>query len=593
MTTLLVLLAGAAQAMPIPFPDRRVTLTAREQPIQAFLQDLFGQMDLPVNVSPSVRGQVNGSFDGSAERVLRDIGRAFGLLTYYDGTVVHVYAASDVHTRTLPLSGQAGRQVVRLAHDMGLPDARNTVRAARDGSVLVTGTRRFVEQLEELARASRGSAAAPAPLSFKVFYLRYAWAQDVTLQFGGRQVVVPGVASILRSLVTTSGTQPAYLAQAGPQQPTLPGLRGQGLNRTQSPGRLGLQDEGRALAGVDPLVAAYAGGAAAAQHALAVQSAAPSMLPFGDAQQVRVQVDPRLNAIIVRDAPERMPAYQQLIDALDVEPQSLEIEATIIDIDTDRMRELGVDWRWSNAGNSILFGRGDATDLRLRPDADITPQGRGGFVTAVLGSGDQFVARISALQTEGAARVVSSPQVVTLSNVEAIFENNSTFYVRVAGREEVDLFNISAGTTLRVTPHVFKDGEQVRIKLLVTVEDGALTNDAVDQIPVVERSGINTQALIREGESLLIGGMVRDSSGNQVDKVPLLGDLPLVGNLFKRRSESWARVERMFLISPRLARSRPPPQVPSFSSLDAATPPLIVAPPSTPAERASVETVQP
>ncbi|HEY8878611.1 MAG TPA: EscC/YscC/HrcC family type III secretion system outer membrane ring protein, partial [Roseateles sp.] len=75
-------------------------------------------------------------------------------------------------------------------------------------------------------------------------------------------------------------------------------------------------------------------------------------------------------------------------------------------------------------------------------------------------------------------------------------------------------------------------------------------------LPIVERSGINTQALISEGESLLIGGMVRDSSTAGVDKVPLLGDIPVLGNLFKTQRKGGQRIERMFLITPRLASSK-------------------------------------
>ena len=142
---------------------------------------------------------------------------------------------------------------------------------------------------------------------------------------------------------------------------------------------------------------------------------------------------------------------------------------------------------------------------------------------------------------------------MTLSDVEAVFDNSQTFYVKVGGYQDVDLFNVSAGTQLRVTPHVFKDKDQVRIKLLVAIEDGSVTGRNVDNIPIVERSTINTQALIQEGESLLIGGLVRESSGSNVDKIPLLGDIPVVGNLFKTRSDTKGRVERMFLISPRLA----------------------------------------
>ena len=91
---------AAAQAMPIPFGERQAELTAREQPIAGFVQDLFSRLDIPVQVSPNVRGNVNGSFSGPAERTWRSIARAFNLVEYYDGAVLHVYSPADVGTRT-------------------------------------------------------------------------------------------------------------------------------------------------------------------------------------------------------------------------------------------------------------------------------------------------------------------------------------------------------------------------------------------------------------------------------------------------------------------------------------------------------------
>jgi type III secretion protein C len=328
----------------------------------------------------------------------------------------------------------------------------------------------------------------------------------------------------------------------------------------------------------DPLVAAYN---AYSQAGGQPQNAGnPNVTAFGDGQRIRIEADQRVNAVIVRDSPDRMAQYEELITSLDLEPQSLEIEATIIDINTEKMRDYGVNWRWNNARNSILFGRGDSSDLSLRPNVDITPQGRGGFLNLVLGSASQFVARINALQQQGIARVVSSPQVMTLSNVEAVFDNNKTFYVRVQGRDAVDLFNVSAGTSLRVMPHVFKDKDQIRIKLLVAIEDGALTDAQVDQIPIVERSSINTQALIYEGESLLLGGMVRENKSSKVSKIPLLGDIPFVGNFFKNTIEIADRTERLFLISPRLPPAR-------IAKTGAATPPVSETSPSAAAEEAA------
>ncbi|HEX6707421.1 MAG TPA: type III secretion system outer membrane ring subunit SctC [Albitalea sp.] len=534
--------AAAVHAAPMPNASRAVSISAREQPIAAFLQDLFAAVDVPAAISPGLTGAVNGTFSGPAERVLRDISRVYNLVTYFDGAVMHVVPASDLQRRSFAVTPAVSERTLREVAELGLTDARNTLRRSGDASMVAVGTRRFVEQVDEVVKAGQGGSTAPAGATdFRVFYLRYAWAQDTTMTMGGRQVVLPGVASILRSLVGARMSTP--IASDTLLRPTQPSLKGQGMAGHGVSAKAGDSKN----AALDVLVGALA------RTAQPVESAVVAV----DPREIRIEADPRLNAVIVRDASERLPRYEQLIAALDVEPQSLEIEATIIDVNTDRMRELGINWRWSNAGNELLFGNGTASDLRLRKGADITPLGRGGFVSAVLGGASQFIARINALQAEGAARVVSSPQVVTLSDVEAVFDNSSTFYVRVAGREEVDLFNVSAGTSLRVTPHVFREQNANRIKMMVQIEDGNLTARQVDQIPVVERSTINTQALIVEGESLLIGGMVRDATSSSVDKVPGLGDIPVVGNLFKSKTTATSRIERMFLITPRLAQSRP------------------------------------
>lgn len=573
--------APLAQAMPIPFAEREVQLTAREQPIAAFLQDLFGLVDVPVSVSPSVKGAVNGSFSGPAARVWRNIARAFNLVEYYDGAVLHIYAPADMVTRTLPVAPSLAARVQRNVLEMRLPDARNTVRSTEDGTLIVSGTRRFIEQVEEITRAQLVSDRAGPPSGFKVFYLRYAWAQDVSISFGGRQVVLPGVASIVRAMMSSqSRSQVAVQSLEQPAHGTVPGLRGQRAARPYAgggaggQGTLGGAQADAAMASGPVLAAAYGAAGAGmvaygspapgAQPAAAGGSALPPLAPqalsLAEGAMVRVEADARLNAVIVRDAPDRLGQYEQLISALDIEPQTLEIEATIIDVNTERLKELGINWRYSRGRSSLLFGRGDASDRGLAPGtapADITPIGRGGFVSAVLGDAREFIARVNLLEDQGAAKVVSSPQVLTLSNVEAVFDNSSTFYVRVAGREDVDLFNVSAGTTLRVTPHVFKDNGEVRIKMLVSIEDGALSSTrVVDTLPVVERSAVNTQALIFEGESLLLGGITRESSNDGVTKVPGLGDVPVLGHLFRNTSQGTSRVERMFLISPRLSAGR-------------------------------------
>ncbi len=570
-------MAAAALAAPVPNATRDVRITAREENLDRFIEEIFRVIDVPVAISPKFQSQsgqrkVNGDFAQPADMLLQDLARTYQFVSYYDGNVMHIVSNSEVVSRSFAVGAPITQQIVQTASSMGMTDARNTLRRSFGGTLVVTGTPRFVQQIDELTRQAQAGGLADSaatvvrtPLQdYRVFYLRYAWAQDTSINFAGRQAVVPGVANILRSLVdqAPSGTGRSMRARA-----TVPSMREQSGMRSRDlyvlptvGGREGPAGE-VANALMDTGYIAGAAGTAGAAGA-----SAESAESGGRSPGPRIEADPRLNAVIVRDTPDQMPKYQRLITALNVEPQSLEIEATIIDVDTDRMRQLGVNWRYNRGLNSAFFGSGpDARgnvdrDRGLLGDVDPTPFGLGGFASVILGNRNPFVLRIAALQAEGAAKVVSSPQVVTLSNVEAVFDNSTTFYVRTQGGQlggSGDLYNITAGTNLRVTPHVFKDETGTRIKLLTQIEDGEIVpTSTVENLPTVKRSSINTQALINEGESLLIGGMVRDSTSVQEQKVPLLGDIPLLGNLFKTTTKEGSRLERLFLITPRLASGR-------------------------------------
>jgi type III secretion protein C len=529
-----------------PNIDQNITIIAREQPIDSFLKELFSQLSVPVVVDESVEGTVNGSFENiSAKEIFSDLAKSFGLIKYYDGAILYIYTSNNITRRIIPASSSISNRIVRAAKNLNIIDKKNSISKAVEGGIVVTGTKRFIEQVDELVfAAENGLKNYEVPVGFKVFYLKYAWAQDVTMTFAGKQVVIPGVASILKQLLEESPQiATSNNAQENLINPTVPGLKGKGLNSIGSSERVGLpDDDNNNFIRMNSIQTKY------------YQYPASNSSHNGRSSNVRIQADPRLNAVIIRDSPDRMARYQSLIDSLDVEPQMLEIEATIIDINTGKLKELGINWRWKHDDDEVLFGSGnEAADRALSTTGTITPFGKGGFISFVLGDSSDFIGRINALESKGAAHIVSRPHVLTLSNVEAIFDTSSTFYVRIAGREEVDLFNVSVGTSLRVTPHVFKDNGQAKIKLLVTIEDGQQTEEQVDEIPVISRSAINTQALIDAGESVLIGGLVREVTREAEDKVPLLGDIPIMGNLFKTKNDQKTRVERLFLISPKLA----------------------------------------
>ena len=525
---MLVCLCGSlkpASALELSALNSNVSITVREQPVQQFLQTLFSQVNVPVVVSEEIEGLMNGKFDGSAQKILNDVAKAFNITMYYDGVVAHVYSANEISRTLMPVSGNTAERVEKIATRMGLGDRNNQIDSSGGGGLMVTGTRRYLEQIEELSFSVQANAddTQKAPLAYRVFYLSYAWAADTSFDVGGQSVTISGVATLLRDLVADGHVPQSTTGQAPVRsnRNSLEGLRGRGLQSV------------------------------AEQAASELETPVSSKQFTQSSTGARIVADSRLNAVIIRDTADRMTAYQDLIDDLDSPSQMVEIEATIIDVNTDKTRELGIDWQYRNS-DSVGVGINTSNDGPglLSPGSNV--QGAGAILSLALGGRDQFLSRIRALEEKGAARVVSKPHVITLSDVEAVLGATTEFFVRVAGDEEVDLFNVPVGTTLRVTPHVFQESGQSLIKLLVNIEDGtASSSQQVDQIPVIERANINTQAVVNEGDSLLIGGLVRDSYKQVARSVPVLGSIPILGRLFKSTSNQSSRVERLFMITPR------------------------------------------
>jgi type III secretion protein C len=169
---------------------------------------------------------------------------------------------------------------------------------------------------------------------------------------------------------------------------------------------------------------------------------------------------------------------------------------------------------------------------------------------------DFFLARINAMENKGKAKIVSRPSVITFDNIEAQFKHTDSFFVRVAGERDVGLYEISTGIVLKVTPHVIDVKGHTKIQLIVNVEDGMVTGNSVDNIPALKNSNINTQAIVDENNSLLIGGLIHDQEKTEKNKVPVLGDIPLLGAMFQYETKTKSKMERLFLISPRIIESK-------------------------------------
>lgn len=520
---LLILSGQRVYGAEIPGADRSISLTAREQSLAEFVDILFREINVPLANFDSLAGVVNGRFAGTVGSVLDEVAVAFGIVFYYDGAVAHVFPSNQLANRLMPLSSTLANRTVGFVKRTGMSDKNNYL-VKEDGGLLVKGVPRFVQQVSEVVDLLKKSPLSrkikkkpmeipPEEMTYRVFQLKHAWADDTSYSINNQNVVVPGVASVIRALVTNNEL-PSEIVFAGELD------------------RLSKLESVRGDSKKFPNQVSTAAGNRAGTNS-------------NKGSTVNIVSDTRSNSIIISDRLSRMWVYEVLIEQLDKPAEMVEIEAKIIDIDSEKSRDLGVSWGVTSEDRRSSFGVG----------SDENTVANGAVLSLAQGDRAEFLTRVSALEKRGAARVVSTPHIVTLSNVEGVLGSTNEFFVRIATDQEVDLFKVPVGTTLRVKPHVFVSGNTKRIKLFVSIEDGAKAagNNEVDGIPFVERSNINTQAIVDVGDSLLVGGLARESSLRGENRVPFLGSIPFIGSLFRSTSKATERVERLFMITPRIA----------------------------------------
>jgi type III secretion protein C len=586
VVALIVAAAGLAGPTPssadeVPWRQRAFDLQASNEPLSSFLLRVLTFDGISATMSPTVgSGRVNGRFRGKTEKVFKELADTYGLTWYYDGQTLHVYSIAEIETRLLQVDPVDVPRIDRTLKQMRLSDARFPLRIANsEGQVLVSGPPRYVELVEQVVGRVADSPSRPkAGVEVRVFRLRHARAADTMVAIGGTETRVAGVASTLNALLNDSRREPPPESGARSLPRSLRGLRGQGLAAVgNSPQVSPLTPSGNGGgASTSPSAQAGQSGASASNSPLALSQAgavAASASGGRDAAPSSrdgvARADERLNAVIIRDVNERMPMYQQLINSLDVETALVEIEATVIDVSEDKSEQLGIDWRLHSKNVDILSSPNSLGGNGTNPQSaardllfagNPSSVGKGLVGTLLFGNERNFfLSRLNVLAETGDARLISRPRILTTENIEAVLQSTKEFYVRVAGRDQVDLFNVSLGMLMRVTPTMVEDEQGRRFKLQVRIEDGNTNSgQQVDQIPVVNRNAIATQAVIGEGQSLLIGGYVIEERNNTKQGVPGLSDVPVLGWLFGQKGNAVRRSERMFLITPRLIRLNAP-----------------------------------
>jgi type III secretion protein C len=507
------------------FRAQAFEINADRRPIKEFLREFAQRQGLDINIDNSIEGSVSGKFTLRPEALLNTLAISHRFKWYFDGSILQIVPDSEMVSEVLSVPDADLTALPARLRRLGLLDSKfPIIVSARAGTVRISGPRRYVDSLRQAIKSFEDSPtlASSNRSEIRVFALQHVWAADTRTATNGAQATVPGVVSILKRL---------YNVDAGSIT-----QQGVGSRVQQIGGRSNFNVPGtRESVAVD-----------SNQRDLyrdMLRNADPSSARNqGQRQQLpQFEADQRQNAIIVRDLPERLGQYAEVINRLDQPGSLVEIDVKIIEVSSRNVEELGIDWRLRNQRGSLERGNPSGGPVN------------GGSFTLLAGSAaKELMLRVNALEECGQARIESSPKILTLANIEALVESRSEFFVRVAGNQDANLFSVQSGTSLKVTPMYNANSRDKMITMSIQIEDGALSPQRVDNIPIVNRNVINTQTAVTSGESLLIAGYSREVSNESSGGVQGLGKLPLIGTLFGDNRRSSEKVERFVLLTPRV-----------------------------------------
>lgn len=285
-----------------------------------------------------------------------------------------------------------------------------------------------------------------------------------------------------------------------------------------------------------------------------------------------ITVDERTNSLLLRDLPENTNVIKDIIDTLDVPIKQVQIEARIVTINEGHLDELGVRWGVTSVNGSTTIGGSIESNLATiglydgggsgLPVDDFLNVNLGlvnpaassiAFQVAKLGSNLLLDLELSALQAESKAEIISSPRLITTNKKAAYIEQGTEIpYLEASSGGAASVSFRKAVLSLMVTPQITPDNRLV-LDLIVTQDrPGQVVKTGTGEAVAIDTQRIGTQVLVNNGETVVLGGIYQHSLSNSVEKVPLLGDLPLLGALFRRSSENIGKKELLIFVTPKV-----------------------------------------
>jgi general secretion pathway protein D len=262
--------------------------------------------------------------------------------------------------------------------------------------------------------------------------------------------------------------------------------------------------------------------------------------------------DPPTNSLMIRTAPPNYPLLLETIQALDTKPAQVLFEVTVAEIVLGKADEFGIDWSVVSGSTNVRLGTPAPVDT-VAPIQDF-------IIRVVTLDRANVRAVLRALSSTSNVRVLSTPEILAVNNREARIVVGSRIPFVASTRLGDFAIDRSVqyedvGTTLTIIPTINQD-DYVSVQILQEVN--SLTNQVITaalDAPVISTREASTRAIIRDGQTVVIGGLIGDSQDYIDSGIPFLKDIPLIGNLFKSRRETRTRTELAIFVTPYIVRS--------------------------------------
>lgn len=288
-----------------------------------------------------------------------------------------------------------------------------------------------------------------------------------------------------------------------------------------------------------------------------------------------ISTDPRTNTIIVNDTSVKIDQIRKMIDLLDVSVKQVMVEARIVRASTEFSKQMGVKWgilsQGINQNSDLLVGGSDTTlwDLKtpdddgkytiqrpdnLNVDLGVTATGASRIAFGLISLSDFMLdLELSALQADGYGEVISTPKVLTADKQQAKVASGTQIPYQSAeggGANAVSTTEfVDATLSLDVTPSITPDG---KIQMMLQIKNDSVGNPTPTGQFTINKNEINTNVLVDNGETVVLGGIFEQMTNNTQTKVPFLGDLPYIGRLFRKDVKSDNKSELLIFVTPRI-----------------------------------------